>query len=901
MASHQRQQQPPQQHGHPRVNAQQPPFNNAIRTPNLNGGQNGSNDPNTAENGNGDLYQQLIDSNDLVKELDDIEAISQQISQHAEVLYQSWKQQEANKQQQQHNGQPNNTYNNYKQINNSSHTLPSNPNKSNSVQSHHLAAPSSTGSLPRLGYQPGDFTKRATSPLKVHENGKANGGVGGTLVPFHKQNGNHNSDTRMMMPNDRRIHSSTPPTLNDTSSDVVYNEKIQSSAVNNSLHRSTSLEAGSSNQPPYQNIKRQTSMSNNGIISSNNTNPLSTSTSGLASPSFISSASNAAAQRSNTLPVSARSTSAATSGQPLNSQPTPPVANRLSGTPNRSATLSTGSITSSNSSNPTSSSLLSEENSKSSEPAVGRSLELLATPEVNGNLKDLVNSFVSTDRAKQAARQTISNTINSMSRRNGNGIIRSTSPSNTASSSSPFSSRGVSPLRSPMLAAATSNPSPQSVMNSLHAISSPSPLSTPSVSSLSSINTNLHHPASLNPHSSGPLSPSASSTSSTTSSIDSQMNRSISTTSSTDPTSNVHTKLNPMFSRTPSNMLSSSSSNNPQKLVGSPTSPTAASAWPSDQNTIPIPVQHIRTNEAGKPTSSSTLMMVGAVGHNKGSSNNLRSPRVLQNMTSSTNNVPSSSAPSPQIGSANNHNPKQLQPPIRQTSLEFNLQPPNLSSLHDQHIDSMRHKFEEAKQRMNLLHQRVRSGSDTNLLSSSRPTGGGLNMRSPFDAGDPFDVDAVDGGFDDPSNHSSYLFDQFRRRVARSKRETPSAPHPELTPQQRQHIFERTSSTSSLLPGGAASVLNAASAPNRRFAGGSVADRVLMFERSPFAMDGRSLSAGNLLEKKKESNVPNWKSNQGNTHAVLDAQQKAQVSSLTVSILVRLHIIIMKSGCSNYL
>ena len=42
-------------------------------------------------NGNGDLYKQLIDSNDMVKELDDIEAISQQISQHAEVLYNSWK------------------------------------------------------------------------------------------------------------------------------------------------------------------------------------------------------------------------------------------------------------------------------------------------------------------------------------------------------------------------------------------------------------------------------------------------------------------------------------------------------------------------------------------------------------------------------------------------------------------------------------------------------------------------------------------------------------------------------------------------------------------------------------------------------------------------------------------
>lgn len=49
---------------------------------------NGSASPGASSN---NLYQQLIDSSDLVKELDDIEAISQQISQHAEVLYQNWK------------------------------------------------------------------------------------------------------------------------------------------------------------------------------------------------------------------------------------------------------------------------------------------------------------------------------------------------------------------------------------------------------------------------------------------------------------------------------------------------------------------------------------------------------------------------------------------------------------------------------------------------------------------------------------------------------------------------------------------------------------------------------------------------------------------------------------------
>ena len=812
MASHQRQHPSQSSQQHPHHHRTNNPPNTAIRAPNLN--HNGSSSQAmaaaaAAANGDGDLYQQLIDSNDLVKELDDIEAISQQISQHAEVLYQSWKQQEANKQHQ------NQSEYNYQQSN----TLPSNPGRTSSI----AQLPShTTGSLPRVGgYQPGDFTKRATSPLKVQENGRApsNGGV----IPISKQNGNHNPNIHHNMSNDRNLPSSNQP---------PYPTDLQ--------HSSSSFSSGSSQPNSYQNIKRQ-----NGTHTTNH-NALSSSASGLSSPSFISSASNAASLRSNTLPGSARL-------HPVNQQNFPQTTNSSS-TPLdssfKSSTLPHSNV-SNNNSNAISNNLLSEgskSNPKSSE-TVGRSLELLATPEVNGNLKDLVNSFVSTDRAKQAARQTISNTINNMSRRNGNGI-RSTSPSSNTASSSPFSSRGVSPLRSPMLAAASNNTGPQAVLNSLHAVSS-TPPSTMSTSSLSSINTNLHHPPPLgNPHPPGPLSPSASSTSSTSSSIDSQMNRSISTTSSTDPTSNIHTKLNPMFSRTPS---SNTSSLQQQKTPASP-------SWPSEQNTIPIPVQHIRTNDAGKATSSSTLMMTGVNNGNRLNSNNLSSPRVLQNMTSS-------SAPTSHSSVGGDNHQKQLQPPVRQTSLEFNLQPPNLSSLHDQHLESMRQKFEEAKQRMNLLHERVRTGSESSLISTRPP---GLSLRSPFNGGDPFEVDSVDGGLasDDSSNHSSYLFDQFRRRVARSKRETPSAPHPELTPQQRQHIFERTSSTGSLFP------LNAAGAPNRRFpSGGSVAERVLIFERSPFAVEGRSLSAGNLAENKKEgvSNVPNWKSSQ------YEAQQKAQV------------------------
>ena len=37
--------------------------------------------------GGGDLYKQLIDNNDLVRELDDIEAISQQISQACSMIF----------------------------------------------------------------------------------------------------------------------------------------------------------------------------------------------------------------------------------------------------------------------------------------------------------------------------------------------------------------------------------------------------------------------------------------------------------------------------------------------------------------------------------------------------------------------------------------------------------------------------------------------------------------------------------------------------------------------------------------------------------------------------------------------------------------------------------------------
>ena len=85
------------------------------------------------------------------------------------------------------------------------------------------------------------------------------------------------------------------------------------------------------------------------------------------------------------------------------------------------------------------------------------------------------------------------------------------------------------------------------------------------------------------------------------------------------------------------------------------------------------------------------------------------------------------------------------------------------------------------------------------------------------------------------------MLEQLRRRTAR--RSTPVAPHPELTPQQRQHIIERSNSTGSMAAPAPASAVAAASPvlnyssqgfPMRRFlSGGSVAERVLAFEKSP--------------------------------------------------------------------
>ena len=116
------------------------------------------------------------------------------------------------------------------------------------------------------------------------------------------------------------------------------------------------------------------------------------------------------------------------------------------------------------------------------------------------------------------------------------------------------------------------------------------------------------------------------------------------------------------------------------------------------------------------------------------------------------------------------------------------------------------------------------------------------------------------------------VFNTFRRRNKR-RMETPAAPHPELTPQQKQHIFERTSTPGNLQPG----------APTRRILpGGSVAERVLMFEKSPFVFGPPENKETKLSAQRKEAPVINnttgasavitpWKSK------FIEANNKSQV------------------------
>jgi len=348
-------------------------------------------------------------------------------------------------------------------------------------------------------------------------------------------------------------------------------------------------------------------------------------------------------------------------------------------------------------------------------------LELLASPNLNGNLEELVTSFVSTDKAKQAARNTISSTI---MRRLGspNG---SSSPVRSPSPTSNLSYRGASPLRSPMLT------------NTARSISSPEPTS-PRSSSSNMFPNEMAIPI---------------------------QNR---TASAFSLNSDIHAPMQSIFSKAPT------PSYNHNSPPVSKTSLLQVQTERDQTDGIPIPVKHI------------------PIAITPSTSEGLKSPSVLQNV---------------------NKNPFPLA--VSKPNSEH-MQMPNLfdnfGSVKDPEtsILSMRKRFEEAKQRMALSLPAGEGGVRPNSFSAMG--------RSLFDRDS--DRMSLSPFGDDPS---AFLLEQFRRRNKR-RNEVPSAPHPELTAEQKQHISERSSGL--MQPG----------APTRRMlSGGSVADRVMMFEKSPSA------------------------------------------------------------------
>ena len=96
----------------------------------------------------------------------------------------------------------------------------------------------------------------------------------------------------------------------------------------------------------------------------------------------------------------------------------------------------------------------------------------------------------------------------------------------------------------------------------------------------------------------------------------------------------------------------------------------------------------------------------------------------------------------------------------------------------------------------------------------------------------------------------------IRDSIRRPQRPLVAPPHPELTPQQKQHISERSGENNS-----------AQSQPPKRF-GGSVAERVMIFERCPIVNDsskeGRNdkrvnTMAAAALTPSINNSAPPWK------------------------------------------
>ena len=555
----------------------------------LSSGQGNANNAN-----NGDLYKQLRDNNDMVKELDDIEAISQQISQHAEVLYNSW--------------------------------------KSNGL-SH------SGGGSPGSGPQ----------QFKVGP-GQGNSGFA-------------DSAGRNAV-NGRQYHS----LRTDRDGRVLNREELAAE------HNNSGLQGGG-----YHSLER----------------------------SRVASSDSSSSPRHST--VSSPSSSTRES-------------------PQRGSSIT--------------------HISHNAAPDVGP-LELLASPNLNGNLEDLVSSFVSTDRAKQAARNTISSTIR---RRLGGSPNGSSSPVRSPSPTSPLGFKNSSsPLRSPMMTN----------------MASPSPPSDPQTSPRSPTSM-FNQSESTNRVAVGFLQ---------SSDIHAPM-QSIFGKNSPKPSPSsplqVHTAASPQSPSRPAGSLQ----NLPAK-----TSPLHIQTAKTEDS-IPIPVKHIPIAISQNPNPAPQTSQPA---------HGLKSPSVLQHV----NNVAPKSPfqfPNRPAGEGMEKMPNFFD--------EFGAPKDPETS-----IMQMRKRMEEAKQRMALSLPAREGGVRPNSFTA-------MGSRNLFD-GSPWG--------DDPS---AFLLEQFRRRNKR-RMEVPAAPHPELTPQQKQHISDRSEQ------GMSGSMSSIQQLPRRLLPNGSVAERVLMFEKSP--------------------------------------------------------------------
>lgn len=606
-----------------------------------------------------DIYKQLID-NDMVKELDDIEAISQQISQHAEVLYNSWKNKGGVVSQQ---TGPGGTSPPSDQHQSAAGAYSSSISSKPSSSAFHQHNPESVS--PSLG-------ESKANPLgrDLRERGGTSSPSSNTVINGGENNGFVNRVGGSVSSFNHPSFNTRPSGYRNGEQKIV---KIKfPSEGYGSLNRQ--------HQEPCSPLARQgfstNSLDRHGFDRQQKQHDQQ--------------------QRPHTLDR---------------------VVQR-----NSSSSSSYSSPTSSTRESPSKGSSITQ---ISSPPAtdVGP-LELLASPNLSGNLEELVTSFVSTDRAKQAARNTISSTI---MRRLG-----SPAPSST----------GSLPVRSP-------SPTP-----SLNFRDASSPLRSPMLTN--SVRVNSPDPASSSPKPSiANMFPSD---------IMIPINNSQPFVNNNEF---IHAPMQSIFSKQNDQSLSSSvKSLNPTSPVKSPTPPPRSL---DDTDSIPIPVKVINS-----PSSSQGL----------------KSPSVLQSA---------------------NKNPFTF-PTVSKTDT-IDQPMPNLFDQFgavkdpDESLKAMRRRFEEAKQRMALSLPAREGGLRPNsLIARSMFENDKMLSNSPWG--------------DDPS---SFLLDQLRRRNKR-RMESPAAPHPELTPQQKQHIFERTSVPSTLQPG----------APMRRMLpGGSVAERVLMFEKSP--------------------------------------------------------------------